>query len=214
MCQVIFSSSGLTNHMCPDVAVDQIENLLISVNEHGVSTHETLHAAYKELDKVITQKGNPKPQVVIANGHQSRFGTDVMSFCTETNLDQLILPPDTSGVTQKHDQLNQRLHSCYESKKDELFSGYSNINREGFMNILAEIWNEWATPEALVKAGKRVGISKDGLNVNWMAQDKFRQAAAILNPPTPQKTSTPISIESPSEHVRRGSTEYFKKYIL
>ena len=40
-----------------------------------------------------------------------------MSYCKEKDLRQFILPPDTSGVTQKHDQLNDRLHKRYEEAK-------------------------------------------------------------------------------------------------
>ena len=58
------------------------------------------------------------------------------------------------------------------------------------MNILAEIWNEWANPEKIIQAGRRVGISKNGLSVKWMDQSKFQQAAAILSPPTPTKHTT------------------------
>ena len=51
--------------------------------------------------------------IVIADGHKSRFNGRVMDHCEEHSLDQFILPPDTSGVTQKHDQINQLLHSAY-----------------------------------------------------------------------------------------------------
>ena len=69
------------------------------------------------------------------------------------------------------------------------------------MNILAEIWNEWATPERIKKAGRRVGVSQEGLSVDWMDQDKFEQAAAILSPPTPSKAITVLQVKSP-EGVR------------
>ena len=103
---------------------------------------------------------------MIADGHKSRFNSYVMDHCDASNLDQFILPPDTTGVTQKHDQINQILHSAYESKKSELYSEYSDINKECFMNILADMWNEWATPERIQVAAKRVSIAKDGLNIN------------------------------------------------
>ena len=83
-------------------------------------------------------------------------------------MDQFLLPPDTSGITQIHDQLNSKLHKQYEEKKDKIFGGCCDINKEGFMTILGEIWEEWATSDQLIKAGKRVGLSADNLNVNWM----------------------------------------------
>ena len=85
-----------------------------------------------------------------------------------------ILPPDTTGVKQKHDQVNQKLHSVYREVKKDLFSDYSTINREGFMNILGEVWQKWYLLKDLLKAaGKRVGISEDGLNINWTQKKKF-----------------------------------------
>ena len=89
----------------------------------------------------------------------------------------------------------------------------SSRNRESFMNVLADIWEEWATPEMLVKAAKRVGISNTGLNVDWMDQTKFAQAEAILNPsplltPTKDKEST-NTLDSPVG-VRKGSVTYLE----
>ena len=42
------------------------------------------------------------------------------------------------------------------------------------------------------KAGKHVGIIASGLNIDWMNQEKFKTAEAILNPPcTPTKSDIP-----------------------
>ena len=114
MCQVIFSGSGLTSHMCPKNAAEKIENLIISVNDTGYSTGETLHSAYTELTKVIKSRKENRHEgamdevdIVVADGHLSRFNIKVMDHCAENGLEQHILPPDTSGVTQKHDQINK-----------------------------------------------------------------------------------------------------------
>ena len=40
-----------------------------------------------------------------------------------------------------------------------MYSEYSDINKECFMIILAELWNDWAMPEGIQKAVKRVGDS-------------------------------------------------------
>ena len=126
MCQVIFSGSGLTSHMCPQNAADKIENLIISVNDSGCSTGETLYSAYKELTKVIERRKGAREgaegvkdevDIIVADGHKSRFNSQVMEHCANNDLDQHILPPDTSDVTQKHDQINQLLHSKYSSQK-------------------------------------------------------------------------------------------------
>lgn len=209
MCQVIFSGAGITSHMAPEVANNEIENLLVSVNESGVSDHKTLLAGYQMLDNVLETRSVKRPILVIADGHGSRFDEAVMSLCQDKDLRQFILPPDTSGVTQKHDQLNDRLHKKYEEAKANKFSCYAALNREDFMTLLSEIWNEWALPEAIEKAGKKVGITASGLNVAWMDQGKFERAEAILNPCTPEKAQSSSTIDSPL-HIRKGTLQYYK----
>ena len=49
MVQVVFAGAGMTNHMCSKSAAEKIPNLLVSVNESGCTTGDTLLAAYKEL---------------------------------------------------------------------------------------------------------------------------------------------------------------------
>ena len=70
LCQVIFSGSDHNSHMCPKSAAEKIPNLLISVNDSGCTDHTTLHAAYKELEKAINEKGLEKPIVIIADGRK------------------------------------------------------------------------------------------------------------------------------------------------
>ena len=93
------------------------------------------------------------------------------------------------------------------------------VNREGVMLSLANMWDKWATPTLIRKAAKRVGISAKGLNINDMQQDKFIQAANLVecerseNTPTPSSsdnatssTTTPAS----TNHLRKGSAAYWK----
>ena len=210
--QVIFAGSGLTSHMCPANAAAKIPNLLVSVNESGCSTGDTLFAAYQELSTVISKRrgeSEMETNVVIADGHKSRFDIKLMRLCDVKGLDQFILWPDTSGATQKHDQINAQLHSKYEEKKSIMYTEYSDVNRECFMNILSDVITEWATKENLTKAGKRVGITNEGLSVEWMDQSMFERAAAVLHPESPMKTPTELPVTSP-EGVRKNSAEYWK----
>ena len=55
------------------------------------------------------------------------------------------------------------------------------INRESFMNILAELWPEWASKQTIMSAGKKFGISSEGLNVKWMQEDKFLRAELCIH---------------------------------
>ena len=84
-----------------------------------------------------------------------------------------------------------------------------SINREGFMTIMGNVWASWAPPEKIINAAKRVGISShDGLDVNWMQQDKFETAARLMTPPVSESLQT-SAIESPQD-LRKGSAAYWK----
>jgi predicted kinase len=96
------------------------------------------------------------------------------------NIHIHIGPPDTTGATQLLDQMNHSLHSEYRGERDELFTSEMSIAREGFKTILGNVWDKWATREKLVNAAKRVGISEDGLDVDWMQKDIFGTAARLM----------------------------------
>ena len=82
------------------------------------------------------------------------------------------------------------------------------------MLILAQMWSKWAIAETIKAAGKRVGISENGVNVGDMQEDKFIQAEGCISldnsvsstPSTPgcsQTISSPVSL-------RKGSALYYK----
>ena len=47
--------------------------------------------------------------------------------------------------------MNARLHLLYK-EKNSLYSATSVLNREAFMNIVSEVWEEFTQPHVLVKA--------------------------------------------------------------
>ena len=84
------------------------------------------------------------------------------------------------------------------------------INRAGFMKILSTLWPEWASKETIINAGKKVGISSEGLSVEWMQGDKFSRIKLFINENTKQQSSsTAVTISSP-KHVHYGSGTYWK----
>ena len=95
MFQFIFLRSGLNSQMCPPIAAGKIDDLIVSVKGSGCSTGETLLAAYKELTEIIECKEGARSvletDVVVADGHKSRFNVNLMSHCEENLLDQFIL---------------------------------------------------------------------------------------------------------------------------
>ena len=76
------------------------------------------------------------------------------------------------------------------------------------MNILADAIEDWASPDKLIKAGKKVGISSKGLSIEWMDLDMFARAEAILHPGTPTKSCS-VEVDSP-KGVRKYGTQYLK----
>ena len=96
-------------------------------------------------------------------------------------LRQCMGPPDSTHVTQLLDQINAALHMFYRSGTKEIFNDYDTIDRHGFLDILASIWTKWATKESIIKAARRVGISKEGLNWKWMQVEKLMLQKVKIN---------------------------------
>ena len=179
MCQVIFAGKGVMSSMAPKEAVENIPNLLVSVTESGMQDHKSMLSSYKVLHKCLLKEEVVLPVVTMSDGHSSRYNYDVLSFLTDQSMKLFLGPPDSTSVTQTLDQINRNLHYHYTTTRDDLFTAFSTINRCSFMKILGRMWSEWTTPELIRKAAKRVGIASNGLNVNWMQQDKFERAALL-----------------------------------
>ena len=124
-----------------------------------------------------------------------------------------ISPPDTTAVIHLLDQINHSIHDRYRQKKDEIFEPHHTINREGFMEILSEMWPTWCSTASIKAAAKRVGISSTGLNVGWMQKEKFQRAQSLLHSgeeqPACSSTPDPLKVRSP-ESIRSGSRDYYK----
>ena len=123
--------------MIPECVLDAVPNLMISTTPNGIQGDESLLACYNELDVILKQKNVQRPVLIISDGHSSRFELELLQFLQKSEIRLFILPPDTTGVTQKHDQLNQKIHTAYKESNSELFSPFSVINRKGFMTILS-----------------------------------------------------------------------------
>ena len=196
--------------MAPE-SCTKIADLIISVNKSGVSDHETLLAAFKRLNKVLDEKRVVRPVVVIKDGHASRFDETVMQYALDNQLEQFLLHPDTSSTTQMHAQVNGFLHKWYDDEKENMYPTMASLNREDFMQVIAKCYGKAYEKEGLVKAAKRVGISKEELNVNWMQQDKFERADALLSPEKPVATPDIVqSLQASPVGVRRMSTKWYE----
>ena len=150
VCQTLFAGKGITRHLAPKVAVENIKNLIVSSAENGCQDHSSMLDAYKRFDKYLDEENIVRPVVVLSNDHSSRFDFAVLKFLHEKSIHSFITPPDTRGVTQLQDQSpNTKLHQECSKKREELFTPFQTINRERFMNILAQIWNVWAPKDVI-----------------------------------------------------------------
>ena len=98
---------------------------------------------------------------MVANGQSSRSEYKVLHFLREKSIHLFLNSPDTIA-------------------KNELLPSFQTIKCEGFITILGGIWDKRASEYSIINAAKRVGISKDGLIVDNMQQDKFQQAANLI----------------------------------
>ena len=118
-------------------------------------------------------------------------------------------------MTQLLDQVNLTLHLRYKNSKHELFSTARNINREGFMHILANMWNGWVSKQSLLKDAKRVGVTATGLNVNFMQTEKIEQAASILEGNnTNEVPETPHAYVLSPQNIRKNFALYWKSKFM
>ena len=217
-CHVIFAGSGISSNMAPVSAVESIQNLLISVTEHGSQTGKSLLRFYQELDKTLTSNKITRPVVVMTDGHSSRFDLEVLRFCDEKQIFQFLSPPDTTGLLQPLDQINSMLHTAYNESKEKICYG-EHINRETFMTMLGEIWPTWVGTESVIKCFKRCGVTCDQLDTSFMQQDKFATAAALAKEPDLEEPSTRLQVRQPWEGdspagVKKGSKEYWRRKCL
>ena len=142
MCQTLFAGKGITSHMAPKVAVKNIKNLTVSSTENGCQNHSSMLDAYKRFDKYLDEENIVRPVVVLSDGPSSRFDFAVLKFLREKSIHSFIMPPDTTVVTQLLDQSpNTKLYQEFSKKREKQFTPFQIINRKGFINILAQIWN-------------------------------------------------------------------------
>ena len=65
--------------MTPEVAVNNIPNLTISVKKFGAFDNVRLLAVYKELNRHLNDVNTTRPVIILAHGHGSLFDEKVLS---------------------------------------------------------------------------------------------------------------------------------------
>ena len=125
----------------------------MSTTDSGYQDGRTCLASYKIIAKAVKKNKVQKPIVVITDGHSFRYDADVMLFCRKEDILQSMDLPDTTELTELIDQFFTNLHACYSNEKYQVFD-CEKVNQEGFMQILASIWDVWTTKESLIKAAQ------------------------------------------------------------
>ena len=164
-------------------------------------------AIYKMFAKAVKKDKVQKPIVVLTDRHSSRYDEDAMHFCKKEDIHQFMGLLDTTELTQLLDQVFTNLHACYSNEKDQVFDG-EKVNQEGFMQILASIWDVSTTKESLIKVARIVGIISSGININGMQKDIGREEAVTQL--TPTKSSDNVKVES-SLNVPHRTKEYWRQ---
>ena len=86
------------------------------------------------------------------------------------------------------------------------------------MEALGEIWSPWITADTIQKNAKLVEVSENGLDIDWMNQEKMDKAEMLIvrenEPVTPSQKSLLNEIPETAaesgtpEGMRRNSIEY------
>ena len=88
-----------------------IPNLIVSMTENGVQDKNSLEAAYSYFNKCVEKRGVKKPILITSDGHSSIFSHPSLSFLFSNGLEMFLGPPETTGLIQLLDQINQSLRS-------------------------------------------------------------------------------------------------------
>ena len=69
------------------------------------------------LDKELTDRGVPRPVVMLTDAHASRQDEDILEFCREVQIRQFAEPPATSCWAQALDQYNKVFYESYNKER-------------------------------------------------------------------------------------------------
>lgn len=201
---LIFKGEYIQRQMIPDRS--KVPNSKISATPKGYQTGSSLLETLKIWDRQLVARGVPKPVVWTTDGHSSRLNTDVLSWCRENGWIMYISPPHTTGIHQALDQIFKSWHDTFNGivKRwcDE--NTGKELNKQIFTDIFAEAWPRWTTPDKIVAAFRRVGITVNGLDPDSIPKHKFvisTTVAPALALPAPSAQSNETAPAEPTPVV-------------
>ena len=83
----------------------------ISTTDSGSQDHFILLEACKEFNNYLEENKVQKPASILTDDHSSRFDDSMLEFANSNKIHLFVGSSDTTGVTQRLDQINVRLHS-------------------------------------------------------------------------------------------------------
>ncbi|KAK3240080.1 hypothetical protein CYMTET_50046 [Cymbomonas tetramitiformis] len=200
---------------------------LVTINESGCQTGQTLLQRYQMLDQELTARGVERPVVEMTDNHDSRYDERVMKFCEEKGIVQWSEKANTSGKFQALDQVNRKLHQEIEKAVREFKvlraaqmsaqSGHKVDTSEITMNItdfirqFCVVLFSWSSIMDRITAFRRVGIFQVELAPGQIDRTNF-----VYQPEEKVEAEAPPNVEdfrTSPEGVRKDTTEYLKRKL-
>lgn len=185
---------------------------LISCNETGVQTAETLLECMKMLDEELTLRGIPRPVVMCSDNHASRKDEKLLAFCKEKGIRLFFELANTSGFLQALGQFNKKYHMAYEKEKRRYKEDLKRMGRKDphlsladFLIINSEMWNTWWTPSDRRTAFRRVGILQNRIDSSEVDRSKF-----VMPLPPPVDTVPVRRVAESPFRLAKGTVHYWK----
>ena len=187
---LIFKGEYIQRQMIPNKSL--LPNSKVSATPKGYQTGSTLLETLHFWDKALIARGVPKPVVWTTDGHASRLNSDMLRWCRENRWIMYISPPHTTGIHQALDQIFKTWHDTFNGivKRWTNENTGEEVNKKKFTDIFSEAWTKWTTPDKIVTAFVRAGLSIKGIDPSAVPMEKFVVSSSVAKPaPTHDATT-------------------------
>ena len=209
---IIFQGTWVQRQMIPRVS--DIPYSKVSVSEKGYQTGCTLLETLKFWHCDLLRRKVPFPVVWCSDGHASRLNTDVLRWCRENQWIMYISPPHTTGIHQPLDQIFRSWHKAFNARVKSWSDANTGreVDKAMFTNIFSEAWPSWTTPDSIVAAFRKCGISMNGLDPEAIPKAKFVLSTTLVPKPTATDATTAVTTDAttdaatPAAHTQTTAT--------
>ena len=178
----------LSNPKCDELTMCS-SHVLITVNESGVQTGESMLARMKMLDAELTERKVQRPVVFMVDNADRIYDDEVMAFARERQIEIWTEKAKTSHIFQSLDQHNETLHTEYRKAKKLLKARRAkpgidpktiHLGLRDFFDIMYQIIFTWCTLTDRKIAWKNVGITEEGLRPDFIDRTHFKTAGQTV----------------------------------